>query len=542
MGKVWKIRRLTAAELAAETIAQGEILLETTNNDVYIGTGSGNTQIVGGASGLESIDDITDVVITSVADGEILVWDSGTSKWINQTWAEIAGDHGNLSGLTDDDHTQYLLADGTRGLSANWDVGAHTITATRFISDIATGTAPLTVASTTLVDNLNADMVDGVEAAALIQSDGSVSMAADLSMGDNDLTDVLSVVFQAASELTIDASGDITVTQGVHTVDTNADAGSDELDTISGGTDGMFLLLRAAHTDRTVVIKDGVDNIACGGADVTLDATDQYVLFYYDGALTKWLVVGGTGSGGSGADTALSNLASVAINTSLVSDTDDTDDLGTSSIGWRHVYMSDGHSGAPTTNGQFGYNVDNNRFEFYQNGGVVAVGSGTKSAARICFPAGSFKYPTSNPAPLDMDSGTNGTVYRHLFDDTTEEFVEGDFIVPSDVDGSGTVTFRAYGYSVTAAASKNIELRLGHSARADAETWDNAYTDEDSGDEAVSSTQDQWDLIEWTETVANLAWAAKDHVRFQLSRIAPTANNLSGDWGLTHFEIVIPRT
>jgi len=36
----------------------------------------------------------------------------------------------------------------------NWDIGSYTITALRFISDIATGTAPLTITSTTPVDNL----------------------------------------------------------------------------------------------------------------------------------------------------------------------------------------------------------------------------------------------------------------------------------------------------------------------------------------------------------------------------------------------------
>ncbi len=32
-------------------------------------------------------------------------------------------DHGALSGLTDDDHPQYLLADGSRGLSGTWTPG-----------------------------------------------------------------------------------------------------------------------------------------------------------------------------------------------------------------------------------------------------------------------------------------------------------------------------------------------------------------------------------------------------------------------------------
>ena len=77
-------------------------------------------------------------------------------------------DHGGMDGLGDDDHTIYLLADGTRALSANWDVGAFTVTALRFVSDQTTGTAPFTVASTTVVSNLNADLLDGSEGSAYL--------------------------------------------------------------------------------------------------------------------------------------------------------------------------------------------------------------------------------------------------------------------------------------------------------------------------------------------------------------------------------------
>jgi len=56
-----------------------------------------------------------------------------------------------------------LLSDGSVPLTANWDVGPFTVTALRFVSDVPTGTAPFTVASTTLVANLNADQLDGQE-------------------------------------------------------------------------------------------------------------------------------------------------------------------------------------------------------------------------------------------------------------------------------------------------------------------------------------------------------------------------------------------
>ncbi len=75
-------------------------------------------------------------------------------------------DHGALDGLTDDDHTQYILAAGTRALTANWDAGSFQIRAETFQSDIVTGTAPFTVASTTVVTNLNADLLDGLSSAA----------------------------------------------------------------------------------------------------------------------------------------------------------------------------------------------------------------------------------------------------------------------------------------------------------------------------------------------------------------------------------------
>jgi hypothetical protein len=61
-----------------------------------------------------------------------------------------------------------LLADGTVPLTADWDVGSFKITAQQFESDVATGTAPLIVASTTAVPNLNADQVDGKDASDFV--------------------------------------------------------------------------------------------------------------------------------------------------------------------------------------------------------------------------------------------------------------------------------------------------------------------------------------------------------------------------------------
>lgn len=79
-------------------------------------------------------------------------------------------DHGGMDGLADDDHTQYLLHNGTRSLTADWDAGSFEIRAQTFESDVATGTAPLVIASTTKVTNLNADLLDDQSGAYYLDS------------------------------------------------------------------------------------------------------------------------------------------------------------------------------------------------------------------------------------------------------------------------------------------------------------------------------------------------------------------------------------
>ncbi len=55
----------------------------------------------------------------------------------------------------------FLLVDGSRPLTADWDVGDYQVRARRLYADVPQGTAPIAVDSKTLVSNLNADQVDG---------------------------------------------------------------------------------------------------------------------------------------------------------------------------------------------------------------------------------------------------------------------------------------------------------------------------------------------------------------------------------------------
>lgn len=66
--------------------------------------------------------------------------------------------------------------------------------------------------------------------------------------------------FTSATELTI-SSGAVTVTKGHHSIDTEADATNDDLDTINGGDAGEILLLLPKDSARTVRIRNGIGNI-----------------------------------------------------------------------------------------------------------------------------------------------------------------------------------------------------------------------------------------------------------------------------------------
>ena len=72
-------------------------------------------------------------------------------------------------------------------LTADWDAGNHEIRAKTFESDVATRTAPLTVASTTKVTHLNADYLDGISSASFVRGDGTNNGTVTITADDADL-------------------------------------------------------------------------------------------------------------------------------------------------------------------------------------------------------------------------------------------------------------------------------------------------------------------------------------------------------------------
>ena len=68
-----------------------------------------------------------------------------SSRLCNYDFLAANIDHGLLLGLTDDDHTQYLLANGTRALGGNWNLGGYNLTnggSGRFDGGIGIGDDP----------------------------------------------------------------------------------------------------------------------------------------------------------------------------------------------------------------------------------------------------------------------------------------------------------------------------------------------------------------------------------------------------------------
>jgi len=149
------------------------------------------------------------------------------------TWVQVGG--GSAGGM-------FIRADGTIALTANWDAGSYKITTSQLESDVVTGTAPLVVASTTAVANLNTDQVDGKDSTDLLLVDGSQTGAtgAAQDFGSN------GILLDAISEST---SGAGVTIEGI--VDINASGTKKLLDLTASTTKNRGLNIAPSMTGST---------------------------------------------------------------------------------------------------------------------------------------------------------------------------------------------------------------------------------------------------------------------------------------------------
>ncbi|KKM71311.1 hypothetical protein LCGC14_1431890, partial [marine sediment metagenome] len=133
------------------------------------------------------------------------------------------------------------------------------------------------------LEYVDADAIAAVEGEATLVLSGDVKVVA-----SGKFFEAADFRLDSATELTLDASGDIAITQSYHRVDTLSDAGTGNLDGMTGGNDGAILLIRPENDGRTVIVRHNQNaanakNILLAGDDsATLAGISDYIMFIYD--------------------------------------------------------------------------------------------------------------------------------------------------------------------------------------------------------------------------------------------------------------------
>jgi hypothetical protein len=113
-------------------------------------------------------------------------------------------DHGTLAGLLDDDHTQYLLANGTRALTASWNLGGYDILTT---GSLYATSASFTAGTSTLFSATNIQGDTGTPKLTLSNASGSFLYygSSYYKMGSN----FASIYVNGAERIYISSSGNV---------------------------------------------------------------------------------------------------------------------------------------------------------------------------------------------------------------------------------------------------------------------------------------------------------------------------------------------
>ena len=185
--------------------------------------------------------------------------------------------------------TGFVKANGTVALSANWDAGAYEIRAQTLEADVSTGTAPLTIASTTKVANLNADKLDDQEGSYYIDP-GNLSSAVAVNKGGTgatSLTDggvLIGNGTGAIVALAVLADGEVLVGDG--TTDPTPESGATLRTSVGVGTGDspQFTGIELGHATDTTLTK-------ASSGDVNIEGN----IIYRAGGTDVPVADGGTG-------------------------------------------------------------------------------------------------------------------------------------------------------------------------------------------------------------------------------------------------------
>lgn len=188
---------VSAARLSATEYVQiGDAYLkwDAANNAVYVIKKDGTTPVgfystdwlsakgvsMSGAQ-TGTLDSLNDMEITDPANGQTLKYDAASKKWVNgtidsfnvnQMWAELK--KADSSKVIDASHIPTSVLDGRWvTISTNQNITGQKTFTQQLKSTVATGVSPLIVSSNTLVNNLNADLLDGYHQSKFLRADGA---------------------------------------------------------------------------------------------------------------------------------------------------------------------------------------------------------------------------------------------------------------------------------------------------------------------------------------------------------------------------------
>ena len=232
------------------------------------------------------------------------------SRSTNAPFAVVSGaavvanlDADKLDGI---EATGFVKANGSVALTANWDAGGYEIRAQTLEADVSTGTAPLTIASTTKVANLNVDKLDDQEGSYYLDP-GNLSSAVGVSKGGTgatSLTDggvLLGSGTSAVTAMSVLADGEMIVGDG--SGDPVAESGATLRTSIGVGTGDspQFTGVNIGHASDTTVTRASSGDInvegnivyRAGGTDVPVADGGTGVSTLTDGGI---LLGSGTGA------------------------------------------------------------------------------------------------------------------------------------------------------------------------------------------------------------------------------------------------------
>lgn len=147
----------------------------------------------------------------------------------------------------------------------------------------------------------------------------------------------------------------------------------------------------------------------------------------------------------------------------------------------------------------------------------------------------------TSAATLEQVAGSNAVGFVVSYDDTAVEYRYGTFIVPSNINTGGTVTFSVMSRTKTSGTG-NMIWAFGQSSPASGASWDATYTAHKSAATATTaSSTTALTITTWSVSVSSLSWAADDLVQFRIYRdSADSSDTVTGDLCLHALRITIP--